>query len=289
MNQKDIFADLHLHSTASDGILTPSELVKTCYRSGLKAIALTDHDTVKGVDEASETAEKLGMTFVTGIELSCGMPDQDYSLHVIGLFLDRNTNSLVELLKKHEEARRMRAFKILDLLESLKVNVAPLRADFESQQGVILARPHIARYLLANGFVKDYQEAFDKYLKKGCPAYVPKLHLAPGNGINAIHEAKGLAFIAHPGLDQNWDTTYSNIKDLPWDGIEVYYGDHDPNQTEKFRKLAENRRWLVSGGSDYHGESGKHVGRLGQTGLTRTCFKYLSVAAKKAAEAKACL
>ncbi|MBF0545402.1 MAG: PHP domain-containing protein [Candidatus Riflebacteria bacterium] len=280
MEKTEIFADLHLHSTASDGILSPTDLVGACKKCGLKAICLTDHDTIKGVEEASAAAKNSEIEFAAGIELSCGIPNQDYSLHVLGLFIDPTNSQLIELLRKHENARRERAFKILSLLKGLNVNVEPLRLEFEKLTDQLLARPHIARFLLSVGAVSDFQEAFEKFLKKGAPAYVPKLALSPEKGIEAIHNAGGLAFIAHPGLDLNWEATFSKVENLPWDGIEVFYGDHDPSQTEKFRKLAERKGWLMSGGSDYHGECGKHVARLGQTGLSREKFNLLAEASK---------
>lgn len=126
------------------------------------------------------------------------------------------------------------------------------------------------------GAVEDFQQAFDKYLKRGRPAYVQKKHILPEDGIAAIHGAGGMAFIAHPGLIADWPATWDLIKDHPWDGMEVHYSEHTPDQFEFFRNLAHDRGWLLTGGSDYHGDYGKHVSRFGLYGLDQPAFARLA-------------
>ena len=274
-----VYADLHVHSSASDGVLSPVDLVKASKNAGLSVVGITDHDTVKGVAEALAAGAEQGIQVVPGIELSCAWPDFDIPLHVVGLFMDHTSKTLVELLETQRRSRYSRALKILELLENLGIEVTPLRNSFLADPEKLLGRPHIARYLVEIGAVSEFQEAFGKYLKRGAPAHVPKDHLVPETGIKAIHEAGGLAIIAHPGLTVEWEKLWSRISGLPWDGIEVYYSEHSPDQVEYFLNLARSRQLLVSGGSDYHGEYGKHASRLGLFGLERQSFELLEAAA----------
>jgi len=274
-----IFADLHVHSTASDGVFSPAEIVRQAAEIGLGAIALTDHDTLVGVPEARLAAVDAGIELVAGIELSCGWPGKDISLHVVGLFLDEASESLVRLLEDQKIHRFHRAMEIIDRLQKLGFPMEPLRERFAASTEKVLGRPHVARYLVEIGALEDFQQAFEQYLRRGRPAYVQKKHVLPEEGIAAIHGAGGMAFIAHPGLISDWPATWDMIKHHPWDGIETHYSEHTPEQFEFFRCLAAENGWLMSGGSDYHGDYGKHASRFGLFGLDRPGFARLAAEA----------
>ncbi|HOI92649.1 MAG TPA: hypothetical protein PLK28_19255, partial [Candidatus Rifleibacterium sp.] len=162
--------------------------------------------------------------------------------------------------------------RILDLLGQQGFDMAELAQSFADSPDKVLGRPHLARYLESKGYVKDFQEAFDKYLLRGRPAYVPKDHVEPEKGIEIIHAAGGIAVLAHPGLIPDWDRVWSKIQNMPWDGIETYYSEHSNSDVRRFRAVVESHNWVSTGGSDYHGDYGKHVDRLGQAGLSQEQF-----------------
>ncbi|HNV70536.1 MAG TPA: PHP domain-containing protein [Candidatus Ozemobacteraceae bacterium] len=276
-----VVADLHTHSNASDGVLAPAELVQKAAGAGLRALALTDHDTLNGIPEALTAGAQSGLQIIPGIELSCGWADREPSLHMLGLFIDHRATGLNELLDQQRRGRKTRALQILDKLEGLGVPVQPLRESFLREQAQALGRPHIARYLVDIKAIQDFQEGFRRYLGRGCPAYVPKPHVLPEDGIRLVHQAGGIACIAHPGLVPDWDAIWPRIAGLPWDGIEAVYAEHTPSQVERFTALARSQNWLITGGSDYHGEAGKHVARLGEQGLTDEQFQQLAEAARQ--------
>ncbi len=278
----NVFADLHTHSTASDGILSPEELVTIAENTGLEVLGLTDHDTIDGINPAIEFAKGKKVRIIPGIELSCSWEAGDISVHVIGLFFDHEGKSLRNLLEGQRKGRFRRALRILDLLEGLDITVEPLRKRFlASEYEKPLGRPHIARYLFESGAVRDFQAAFNQYLRKGAPAYVPKPVLLPEDGISAIHEAGGLAFIAHPGLISEWDEVWDQIRRLSLDGIEVYYSEHENPQTEFFANIARDCGYLISGGSDFHGVMDKSAKRLGGSGIDKKMFDTLELAAQR--------
>ncbi|PKL48419.1 MAG: phosphatase [Candidatus Riflebacteria bacterium HGW-Riflebacteria-2] len=270
--QKNIFADLHTHSTASDGLLTPTQLIESACEKGLSVIGITDHDTVAGLAEARRSAVRSGIRLVEGIELSCGWKGRDTSVHVLGLYIDENATALQKLLNEQREQRFQRALKMVDLLAGLGLDVAELRQRFEQTPEKVLGRPHIARYLQERGYVKDFQGAFEKYLSRGKPAYVAKDHVLPEVGIDVIHAAGGIAVVAHPGLTSDWTEVWSHISGLRWDGIETYYSEHTPSDVKRFAELAGKYNLVSTGGSDYHGEYGKHTNRLGNYGLTQELY-----------------
>lgn len=269
LTKKAIVADLHVHSTASDGLLEPEELIKRSVELGLKAMALTDHDTVDGLPAAREAATQHGLTLIPGIELSCGWEGRDNSIHVLGLFIREDTPEMLALLAEQKEARYHRALKIVQLLQKSGLEVGELHEQFVNSKDKILGRPHIARFLVEKGYIKDFQEAFERYLTRGKPAYVPKDNVLPEKGIEIIHSSGGIAIIAHPGLIPDWEAVWAIIGDMNWNGIETYYSEHKNSEVEKFRNIVEQKGWLSTGGSDYHGDYGKHRNRLGKYGLSQ--------------------
>lgn len=274
-----VYADLHLHSTASDGLVSPTDLPRLARSHGLSAIALTDHDTLAGIPAALDAAREIGLELIPGIEISCNEEEGDESMHVLGLFLDPHATCIEGFLTAQQRARFTRAFQMLDLLEREGIPVEPLRRTFERDPGKVLGRPHVARYLLEIGVVMSFQDAFELYLKRGRPAYVPKLPVSPAEAIDAIHQAGGLAFMAHPGLKTDFNTLWNWAGHLPWDGMEVHYAEHSPEQIVKFSKIVRERGWLASGGSDYHGEHSKEANRIGGAGIDEMAFRHLAQAA----------
>ena len=262
------FADLHTHSTASDGTLSPTQLVEKANSIGLPVIALTDHDTVSGIEEALEASKSREVKVIPGTELSCGRPGDEKSVHVLGLFVTHEKSKLTEILDQQQQLRYVRAFKILNLLREQGFNMDKLEEQFKNSPDKVIGRPVFAHYLQDNGYINSFDDAFKKYLGCGCPAYVRKDYIDYNLAIEAIHDAGGLAVIAHPGLIPNWNDTWEIIKDLPWDGIEAFYVEHRESQVQKFNEIAKMLNIIPTGGSDYHGDYGKHNNRLGHGGLT---------------------
>ncbi|MBR4328794.1 MAG: PHP domain-containing protein [Candidatus Riflebacteria bacterium] len=273
--QPVVFADLHTHSSVSDGTLSPAMLVEKAESIGLSALGITDHDTINGIIEAKEASKGKNLKVVAGTELSCGKPGQEKSVHVLGLFVSPEESKLSRILDKQRELRHVRALKILNLLREQGFNMDELENWFKSEPNRVLGRPHLAHFLEDKGYVKNFDEAFKKYLTYGCPAYVPKDYIEYNEAIDAIHDAGGIAVIAHPGLIPNWEETWETIKDLPWDGIEVFYIEHKNKDVESFYKIAQERKIASTGSSDYHGDYGKHLDRLGQGGLSKEQFEKL--------------
>ena len=267
------FADLHTHSTASDGTLTPTQLVEKAESIGLSALAITDHDTISGIKEAQKASEGKDIKVIAGTELSCGKPGVEKSVHVLGLFISPEKSKLSDILDEQQHLRYIRAFKILNLLREQGFNMDKLEKEFQNNPTKVIGRPEFAHYLQNNGYISSFDDAFKKYLGCGCPAYVRKDYIDYNVAIDAIHDAGGLAIIAHPGLIPNWSEIWNDIKDLPWDGIEVFYIEHSNSQVERFYEIAKELHIASTGGSDYHGDYGKHRNRLGHGGLTEEQFE----------------
>jgi predicted metal-dependent phosphoesterase TrpH len=254
-----MLADLHTHSTISDGILSPSELVQLAKKESLGAIALTDHDTVDGIDAALEAGRKSGLIVIPGIELSTQL--ENYEIHILGYYVDYKNKRFISFLKKYSQARLDRGRKIVEKLTKIGIIL-----DWESillrfGQGSV-GRLHIARTLLEKGYVNSIDEAFRKYLIPGAPAFVSRLKLDPLEAIKMIKAVGGIPVLAHPGiLGSN-----SIIKELISYGImgvEVYYPLHTASEIKHFLSLCKEYDLLPTGGSDFHGigtESKKKLG-----------------------------
>ena len=260
--------DLHMHSTASDGARTPEEVVAAASVAGLSAIALTDHDTLGGLPLARSAAERLGIRVVSGVELSA--VDGDREVHVLGLHLTR-TADLEARLATFRDARRERAQQIVARLIELGV---PLTLDAvlrEAGSGAI-GRPHVARALVAGGWAVDQRDAFDRWLGYRRPAFVPKVRLAMNDAIQMIHQAAGLAVLAHPGPDGR-RARIEPLVHLGLDGLEVRHPSHSPEDVRRLTALADHFALVPSGGSDWHGtvEGGRMIGcmRIPQAWLER--------------------
>lgn len=252
--------DLHTHTTASDGTLSPTELVRLARGAGLAAVAVTDHDTVDGLGEALEAGRALGLEVVPGIEISAEF--QPGTMHMLGYFIHPDRPVFAEKLRVLQEARRDRNPIIAEKLNALglAVTMDEVRAAAGGEQ---VGRPNFARVLLDKGYVSSMGEAFDRYLTKGGPAYVDKFRLSPADSVELIHQAGGLAVLAHPftlGLgEQVLETFVADLAACGLDGLEVYYPEHDPDQTRACLELAARHGLAVTGGSDFHGDNKPEV------------------------------
>jgi predicted metal-dependent phosphoesterase TrpH len=255
--------DLHAHTTASDGSLSPTELVEKAAALGLSALAITDHDTIGGLAEASLAADSLGIDLVTGVELS--VEDDAGRFHLLGYLFNRDdsllANTLVTIRASRAERNEQMAVRMAEL--GLPVTMDDVRAE-AGDKGEVIARPHFARALMKAGIVGSVQEAFDLFLATGKPLYLPKDILLATDAIALLHQAGGLAVMAHPGLvplsDSALAARASQLHaDAGLDGIEAYYSQHTPTQTERFLALAGDVGLLVTGGSDFHGTPKPHV------------------------------
>jgi predicted metal-dependent phosphoesterase TrpH len=240
--------DLHLHSTASDGINPPEVVVRIASEAGLRALALTDHDTVEGIEPAREAARALGIVLVAGVELSAYEGADE--VHVLGLHLDR-IDEMRSALETFQEARRERAEGIVRLLNGLGV-----RITFDDVLAVAkdaaIGRPHVARALVENGWAMDLRDAFDRYLGAGRPAYLDKKRITIPDAIAMIHRCGGIAVLAHPGPDGNREHLEALVG-MGLDGVEVIHPSHSAEDRARLLTLARHLNIVPSGGSDSHG------------------------------------
>jgi len=250
-------ADLHTHTTASDGTQKPADNVRMAFAAGLGAIAITDHDTVSGVEEALAEGRKLGIEVVPGVEISTVARGQD--IHVLGYYIDVHDKQLLARLESLRETRDLRNAMMLERLQQLGLSITMDEVLQEvahvKTKGDTVGRPHIAAVLLKKGYVASISEAFERYLGKGAAAYVNPPRIEPGTAIEWIHEAGGSAVLAHPGLYGD-DELVEMITQQGLDGIEVYHSDHTPEDETRYLKFAEQKRLLITAGSDFHGERG---------------------------------
>ena len=247
--------DLHTHTTHSDGSDAPGELVEAASLNGARAIAITDHDTVGAFPEARSAAERFGVEFVPGIEISAEFASG--TMHILGYCVDEASPGFQDKLDKLKEAREERNPRIAERLQSLGVDVGYDEVAQLSGNEVV-GRPHFARMMVEKGYVASIQEAFDRFLKKGAPAYVEKARLSPGDSIALIHGAKGVAVLAHPyqlklSSAEQADVLVAELAELGLDGIESIYSRHSSAERALYAELARRHQLLVSGGSDYHG------------------------------------
>ena len=247
--------DLHLHTTASDGVMTPSEIVNYAKNRGLLAIAITDHDTIEGLEEGLLEGKRIGLEVIPGIEISA--EHSPGSMHLLGFFIDIHHPILKERLEYLQKARAERNPRMVEKLNKLGIGISfdeVLKASGGGQVG----RPHFAQVLLEKGYVRSFQEAFDRFLKKGASAYVDKMRFSAEESIHFINEANGVAVLAHPNTLQL--NGYSELENLilrlvkrGLKGIEAYYPEHSALEVAQYKTLAERHGLLVTGGTDYHG------------------------------------
>jgi len=247
--------DLHTHSHFSDGTMSPSELVALAKAKRLSAIALTDHDTMAGVEEAMAAGLALGIEIVPGIEISVSHQQIEY--HILGYFADPEQPDFAAALLTMQEARNQRNSKILEKLKALGIAVTDEALQSISAQGQT-GRPHIARLLVQSGVVTSISQAFDQFLKKGRPAFVTRFVHEAVAAVTLIRQAGGIAVLAHPSYNDpaliRLPTLLTELVPAGLEGIEAYYPTHSRAMRKKISALAHRYNLLLTGGSDYHGE-----------------------------------
>lgn len=248
------YIDLHVHSNASDGTLTPTEVVQLALQKNLAAIALSDHDTVKGVDEALRTAAGTDLEVIPATELSCYY--KNVEIHVLGLFVDHRNPEFLAELDRLEQARQKRN---LDMIARFQKDGIDITLDdlLAGNPTSVITRAHFARVLVEKGICKDKNAAFDRYVGVGCPYYLPKPQVTPELSLPLIVKAGGLPVLAHPML---YKLGYAQVEELVQyliplglQGIEAYHSSNNISQSDKLRSLALKYHLGVSGGSDFHG------------------------------------
>jgi predicted metal-dependent phosphoesterase TrpH len=246
-----MFADLHLHTNFSDGTYTPEELVSQAAKHRLAAIALTDHDTVEGCERAAAACKALEIEFITGTELTAEQNDNE--IHILGYFLDTHNQKLLSEIAKFQAVRQSRIYEMVAKLNELNV---PLKAEdvFALANCRSPGRPHVARALVQAGLCGTLDEAFERFLKKHRPAWVPKAKMSALTAIELIHQANGLAVMAHPGLNRT-DEVIPDLVEAGLDGIECFHTKHSTAVSEHYLEIADKHNLLVTGGSDCHGMS----------------------------------
>lgn len=278
-----MFADLHLHSLFSDGTFTPEEIVGHGVRFGHKALALTDHDTVEGCERMATACAAAGIEFIVGTELTAEYGDSE--LHILAYFVDPKNPKLLAEIAKFQTVRQER---IRDMVACINALGVPLKVEdvFALANCRSPGRPHVARALVRGRHCRTLDEAFERFLKKNRPAWVPKAKMSALDAIQLIHQAGGLAVMAHPGLNRS-DQTIPAIVAAGLDGIECFHTKHPPATAEHYLALARKHHLLVTGGSDCHGLSkGKPL-----IGTVRLDYLYVGklYAAKQTADEKRAL
>ncbi|RLC26342.1 MAG: PHP domain-containing protein [Deltaproteobacteria bacterium] len=252
--------DLHIHSTASDGTLSPAEILALAQDLNLAAIAITDHDTINGSKEALGIGVPPSLKFLTGVEISASPPPSfpySGSFHILGYSIKIDDPLLNKTLATLQEARKNRNPGIIDRLNSMGVAIS-MDELLNEVGGGQLGRPHIARLMLKKGYVESIKEAFDKYLGKGKPAYVDKYRLDCSMAIEVILGAGGIPVIAHPyllnpGNIEDIEELVITLKAMGLMGIEVYYPEHSQDNISKLEDIANRHELLMTGGTDFHG------------------------------------
>ena len=242
--------DLHLHTTYSDGTLTPNELVQLALTNNLEIISITDHDCTDGVDEAILASLNKNLTVIPGIELNTDTEDGE--IHVLGYFIDYQNKDLQKLLIECRNSRVERARIMVERLNSLGINIQWTRVEELAGYGAI-GRPHIANAMLEIKSIKTFQEAFEKYIGRNGIAYIERFRLNVFEAVKTIQQYGGIPVLAHPGYIKNLDNLLPILIESGLKGLEVFYANYDTNTINKLKNIASKYGLIPCGGSDYHG------------------------------------
>ncbi|UCD88786.1 MAG: PHP domain-containing protein [Desulfobacterales bacterium] len=252
--------DLHIHSTASDGSLSPIEILNLAIDLNLGAIAITDHDTIDGSRDAVCHGIPPSLEFLTGVEISADPPPSfpfSGSMHILGYAIDLDNSLLNKTLLLLQESRKHRNPRILELLSNLGIELTLDEVRNEAGE-CQLGRPHIAQHMITKGFVKSMEEAFKKYLGTGKPAYVDKYRVGCAKAIEIIIDAGGIPVLAHPYLlpiknEKRLEALVITLKEMGLKGLETYYPEHSPRLISQYNEMANRHNLLITGGTDFHG------------------------------------
>lgn len=266
MAAESVYADLHTHTSCSDGTFAPEGLVKRAAERGVRGLAVTDHDTVEGVAEAQRASEAHGLHFVPGVELSVTLDGRE--IHLLAYGVKPSHEGLQQFLRAMKEARRERARRMIERLRDEGVDVRDQKLETAVASNSSVGRPHVAAALVRGGFVESVDQAFEQFLGRDRPAFVAKPEVPAPKALALVHEAGGVGVLAHPG---HW-TPSAIIRQLVeegLDGIETVHPSHDASLQQYYGRLARGHGLLETGGSDYHGRTPEEDEHLGSVGLTR--------------------
>jgi predicted metal-dependent phosphoesterase TrpH len=273
-------ADLHSHTTASDGQLTPRELVREAARRGVRVLAVTDHDSTDGLAEAMDEAERhRPLAIVPGIEINCDVERAE--IHVLGYGMHYEAAWFQAFCRAQREERRVRVLRMVEQLAALGMPLDPEDVFAIVREGSA-GRPHVAQVMVQRGYVKTVREAFDRFLGSGKPGHVPRRKLSPEAAVRLIRRAGGVPVFAHPGLAGR-DELIPGLIAAGLMGIECYYNEHSPAQTAGYREICRERGLVATGGSDFHGPRVRSA-VLGTPAVPLAAWEALQV---KMAEARA--
>jgi predicted metal-dependent phosphoesterase TrpH len=243
--------DLHIHTTASDGRLSPEEVVRVAAEQGLSVIAITDHDSLAGIEPALLAAEAVpSIRVIPGLEINTDIPDSE--IHILGYFIDYQDKELKQALEKLRNSRKARALKMITRLGELGIDIEWNRV-LELAGGASVGRPHIAQAMLERGYISSFREAFTKYIGRLGPAYVERERLSPQEAVKLVANSRGLPVLAHPADIDNVEELVVNLKGVGLVGLEAYYDGYDQKLIDSLVHLAIKYRLITSGGSDFHG------------------------------------
>lgn len=275
----EYYADLHLHTVASDGELTAEELVDEAAAAGLQAMAVTDHDTVGSVEAAIEHGKKVGVEVVPGCELT--IYEGSVELHLLALFIDISPDGAFQnFLKQMQEHRRHRALMMIARLKAANVLIEESDVIEAAGDADSIGRPHVADAIVKRGYAYDPHDAMRKYLQQGKVGYVPKHKLAPSAAFGVVRAAGGLSILAHPGRSPH-DELIAPLLQSGMDGIEALYRSHSPVLRRFYAGLAQRYEKAISGGSDYHGPDLTPDIQVGDAGVDKHVFAALKMAAAR--------
>ena len=273
--------DLHTHTTASDGRSSPADLVREAAGAGVHVLAVTDHDTVAAIGVVADAADAAGLGFVPGIEITAVHEGRD--VHVLGYFFDPESGPLAAFLREQRADRRRRVFEMAARLDDLgaRVDGDAIVGEADRHAGRAVGRPAIAAALVAGGHAQDLNDAFDRYLAEGRPAFVSRRGASPADVVTIIRGAGGLASIAHPGKT-GIDPLLPDLARAGLTGIEVFHPDHTEADVARYRAIVRDLGLVATGGSDYHGPGSGRTGGLGLVGMPEEAFAQLVARADRA-------
>ena len=248
-------ADLHTHTKASDGEYSPKDLIKKAYEAGIELMAITDHDTVNGLNEGFEAAEKYGIKLISGVEFGAS---NDKNMHILGYNFDKNSESMINMCNFLKKSREERKYRIIKFLKEKGVEVTEEEVNAKAGDSIV-ARPHFALIMVEKGYVKNVKEAFTLYLDTEEYQKIERFKFSAEEYIKVIHEAGGKAVLAHPKQlnysPEKLEKTIAELKKSGLDGLECIYTTHTPEEIKTFKRLADKYGLFYTAGSDFHGEN----------------------------------
>lgn len=265
--------DLHMHTTFSDGSISPEELVNMALEAGLKAFAITDHDNTNSYLPAIEAAKDKPIEVIPGIEINTWYNSQE--VHVLGYYIDPNNEDLQNVCREHNCARKEQMAHFVELMQKAKIGLSLSDIQSQSRPEGTLGRPHVARALVEKGVVSNISDAFRKYLQPGAPTYHRRDTVTPHEAVEAIYEAGGIAVIAHPGDMPIIEELAKDLINYGLRGLEAYHRSHSPAEIEFHCSLAERLGLIVTGGTDFHGTVDVYPQALGRLHLPDWVFEEL--------------